>query len=722
MVSIQGGGAVEIPQLAPVPVVVGFGDESRHPRLDVLPPHEPHPIERFGEGKVVGREPAVLLVLIDAPAAAGLEAIHHGIAVDAEFVRFALHDACPPRPFRGRPPDVLPSVTIIRHHPRRPAKTNFSLEAARLSAGGGQGSTGRYHERWVSRTAGCVRHPHHEDSVASFRLQIRSGSGAAEYRDLPSGRTVIGRQPSCDLVIQDSAASRQHAAIEITGDTVALSDLGSRNGTSVNGQRCSGTRTLAEGDVIGIGATQLVLQMLGRADSVREDSTATIAPGGPAWTEGFQDTSAEGDSQSIVVSEVELPDSFPDDVAGAIGRALGGSLSEEEVLPKLLDGLFSIFPKADRGFVLLCEHDSERLLLRAKKFRTVVETGPPKLSRSVLESVVKSRRAVLSNDLLGDSRFDQAQSIMSGSMRSVMCVPIIRRAGGDVLGVVQLDAQESGSAFSQRDLGVLAGLAAVVAKSVESAKAHDERVYQEKLKRDLEIAHKVQQGLLPSRVPAIEGYDIFHHYAPALHVGGDYFKYVPLPGGRLACVVADVSGKGVSAALVTAFLDGEVRFRLVSEPDAASAVAAINDAFCENGWDERFATFVVVILDPAGHRARIVNAGHLPVYLRAADGKVTEVGPEQEGLPLGMMAGWSYRQTDVAIDPGTTMVLFTDGVNEAMDVEDRIYGLEKLCHVLAESCGSAGDIGRRILADVERHSAGQVQTDDICLVCVTRPL
>ena len=112
---------------------------------------------------------------------------------------------------------------------------------------------------------------------------------------------------------------------------------------------------------------------------------------------------------------------------------------------------------------------------------------------------------MLSNDLLGDSRFDQAQSIMSGSMRSVMCVPI-RRAGGDVLGVVQLDAQESGNSFSQRDLAVLAGLASVVAKSVETAQAHDERVSQEKLKRDLEIAHKVQQGLLPARAPEIDGY------------------------------------------------------------------------------------------------------------------------------------------------------------------------------------------------------------------------
>lgn len=139
------------------------------------------------------------------------------------------------------------------------------------------------------------------------------------------------------------------------------------------------------------------------------------------------------------------------------------------------------------------------------------------------------------------------------------------------------------------------------------------------------------------------------------------------------------------------------------------------------GWDERFATFVVIVLDPAAHVARIVNAGHLPVYVRTADGAVTEVGPEQEGLPLGMMPGWEYRQTDVAIAPGTTMVFFTDGVSEAMDVEDRIYGLDRIREILAGPGGTAREIGERILRDVERHSAGQVQTDDICLVCVGRP-
>lgn len=546
----------------------------------------------------------------------------------------------------------------------------------------------------------------------ALRLDIDTGNGAVECRELAPGRVVIGRQPGCGIVILDSAASRQHAAIDVAGDTATLTDLDSRNGTSVNAKRIDGPVVLASGDVIGIGSCRLVYR---GADSPPppqpESQTLTAA-------EDFHDTGLGGSS---IIGEIDVPANASGEAAAALGRALGDSLSEKEVLPKLLDGLLDIFPKADRGFVFFRHQESGRWLRKETRFRGLPEPGAPKVSQSVWESVVRSGKAVLSSDLLGDSRFDQAQSIMASSMRSVMCVPI-RRSDGGILGVVQLDTKESAAAFSPRDLAVLAGLASIVAKSVEHALAHDERVEQVKLKRDLEIAHRVQQGLLPTSAPNVPGYELFHHYVPALHVGGDYFNYVPLPGGLLACVLADVSGKGVSAALVMANLAGEVRYRLASEPDLTVAVGAINDAFCLNGWDERFATFAVIVLDPARHRARIVNAGHLPVYVRGPDGAVVEVGPEQGGLPLGMVPEWQYQQTEVEILPGTIMTVFTDGVSEAMDVEDRIFGLERITEALAADPNeSAEQVSRRILRDVERHAVGQMQTDDICLVSIGRP-
>jgi len=176
----------------------------------------------------------------------------------------------------------------------------------------------------------------------------------------------------------------------------------------------------------------------------------------------------------------------------------------------------------------------------------------------------------------------------------------------------------------------------------------------------------------------------------------------------------------VAAALLMAALSADIRYCLASEPDVARAVGRINDSFLRGGWDDRFATLVVVVLDPVAHRATICNAGHLPPYLRAPSGGVAAVGADLGGLPLGMVADREYRSCEVTLEPGAVLVLHTDGISEALDHERRCYGLERLEQVVAASGPTAADVSRDILADVTRHAAGQVQSDDICLVCLGR--
>jgi serine phosphatase RsbU (regulator of sigma subunit) len=400
-------------------------------------------------------------------------------------------------------------------------------------------------------------------------------------------------------------------------------------------------------------------------------------------------------------------------------RALGGSLSLDEVLPRMLDGLFGIFAQAERGFVLLIDPKSQRLVLRASRFKNGPEPGALRLSLSLLDNVVKTKRAILSADAASDSRFDSSHSVVDCQIRSVMCVPVIR-SDGDVLGVVHVDSRDPRSRFEQSDLQVLAGIAGDAAQVIGRAVAHDERIGQEQLKRDLELAHRVQQGLLPTQPPAIDGYDVFDFYESAQHVGGDFFAYVPLAGGALATVMADVCGKGVSAALMMASLSGDVRYCLASEPDAAVAVARINDAFLRSGWDDRFATMIAAVLEPRSGRVTLVNAGHLPALIRNPQGQVREVGAEQAGLPLGVDTGANYVSCTEVLLPGETLILFTDGITEAMDHEHRCYGTERLTRVLEDEVKTAEDLGRRILADVDRHAAGQIRSDDICLICLRR--
>ena len=548
-------------------------------------------------------------------------------------------------------------------------------------------------------------------------LEVMQGPQAGTRFRLEPGRTIVGRHPSCGIVLDAVSVSRQHAAIEVEGNQAWIEDLGSRNGTAVDGRRISGRHALSDGQHLRIGDQRL-------AFSSSAPLTVEHLLGSGAFAIG--DLVEEG-ADSVILSAVEVPvrpelaTGDPEKLlraAGGLDRAIGASVVLEEVLPRTLDGLFQVFPQAERGFLLLVEPESRRLVIRASKFAPTVEAGPLLLSRSLMDRVMQSRQALLSADVSADSGIDVRDSVADCGIRSVMCVPFLR-ADGDVLGVLQLDRRDTRTPFHRHDLDLLAGVTTQVTLAIEQAQAHEERLSREQLRRDLELANRVQQALLPSRPPEIPGYESFDYYEPARQISGDFFSYVPLPGGRTAVVLADVSGKGMSAALVMAALAADVRYCLASESDVATAVGRMNESFCRAGWDDRFATFVVAVLDPATHRLSLVNAGHMPPLLRTAAGDVAAIGIEAAGLPLGVDPETVYQATDVPFPAGATLVCYTDGISEALDHAQRPYGIERLTRVVAAAEG-AGDAGRRILADVERHAAGQVRSDDICLVCLSR--
>jgi serine phosphatase RsbU (regulator of sigma subunit) len=546
-------------------------------------------------------------------------------------------------------------------------------------------------------------------------LEVVAGVHGGKRFWLEVGRTVVGRHPSCDVVLESVSVSRQHAAIDVGNDAAWIEDLGSRNGTLLQGRSISGRRPLADGDEILIGDQRLRFST---------DALQTVMR--PVGSGTFQVTDI-GDGDSLIVSALPMPLPADEDAAAPpvprraarnVERMIGSAVGVDEVLPRALDALFAVFPQAERGFVLLVDSASQRLVLRASKFAPTAQVGTLLVSRSLMDRVVQSRQAVLSADVSSDSRFDAHASMVDCCIRSVMCVPFVR-GDGTVLGILQIDRSDARAPFQRSDLDLLAGLAGTVTEALEQARAHEERLVQEQLRRDLELAHRVQQGLLPSHAPDIPGYEAFDFYEPARQISGDFFNYIPLPDRRTAVVLADVSGKGISAALVMAALSADVRYCLASETDTARAVARINESLCRSNWEDRFATLVVAVLDPAANRLTIVNAGHMPPLLRDADG-VRPLGAEQAGLPLGVDPAWSYEPVDVDLAPGTTVVIYTDGISEAMDHAERPYGSARLLRVIGETAGGAGATVRRILDDVERHTAGQIRSDDICLVCLGR--
>jgi len=285
---------------------------------------------------------------------------------------------------------------------------------------------------------------------------------------------------------------------------------------------------------------------------------------------------------------------------------------------------------------------------------------------------------------------------------------------------LQIDTQDPRSRFSRDDLDVLGSVACQAAFAVENAQLHESVLRERAMERELSLAHQVQQGFLPTAAPRLPGYDFFEFYEPANKLGGDYFDYVHLPGGRLGIVVADVSGKGIAASLLMARLSAETRYCLASEPTPDAAVGRLNRIFCDRSWEDRFVTFVLVVLDPVRHELTVVNAGHMAPLMRRRDGTVDSIAEADAKLPLGVDYDVTYIPSTHPISAGDCVVLYTDGITEAMNNADELYGRGRLLAQLRGDVEGVRALGLRILDDVKQFVGKRSQSDDMCLTCFGR--
>jgi serine phosphatase RsbU (regulator of sigma subunit) len=237
----------------------------------------------------------------------------------------------------------------------------------------------------------------------------------------------------------------------------------------------------------------------------------------------------------------------------------------------------------------------------------------------------------------------------------------------------------------------------------------------------------VQQAFLPAKPPHVPTYRLESYYQAANHIGGDYFDYIELPDGRYGVVVADVVGHGVAAAMYMAKLAAETRFCLASEPDLAKAIERLNNSM--SGLHvERFVTYLLVVIDPTSETLSIVNAGHMPPIIRSsADGTISEPGEEESGLPIAIDEGMEYEVTTCEFREGDLAVMYTDGINEAMDINDEEWGTEPLRDIVRNALvvpGSgttaASAVKDQIIKEVFKHIGKAVQFDDMCMVIIER--
>jgi serine phosphatase RsbU (regulator of sigma subunit) len=554
-------------------------------------------------------------------------------------------------------------------------------------------------------------------------LELLTGERAGQRFNLGNEPATLGRHPECDIVLDQGAVSRQHAQIKLMDGDYWVEDLHSRNGTFVNSAPVHAPRKLANGDRVKICDLEFSFYRDSRASRPKVADRGTD----PFFDRMFWDE--EGRAQSQIMSKLDVSSSSsgvrlsvnPEVKLRAlieITQSLSKALSLEIVLPKLLDTLFKIFVQADRGFVLLKEPNG-KLVPKAVHYRRPDSEDTIRISRTIVNQVMETQQAILSADAASDSRFEMSQSIADFRIRSMMCAPLVNGDGRSI-GALQLDTSDHRSRFQQDDLDVLAGVASQAAIAIDNAQLHEAALRQNQIERDLKLAHKVQQGLLPKQGPKIEGYHFFDFYEAANQVGGDFYDYIPLPGGRVGIVLADVSGKGISAALVMAKLSADVRYSLAAEPTVARAVQHINTGFVRSGWEDRFVTFVLTVLDPARHEVTLVNAGHMPPYLRYGQGKVEPIGDDIAGLPLGVDESYQYESKSISLSPGEFLATFTDGFSEALNEKNELYGLERLRDRIGGPVKDVAALGNLILDDVKSFVGGHPQSDDMCLVCIGR--
>jgi serine phosphatase RsbU (regulator of sigma subunit) len=306
-----------------------------------------------------------------------------------------------------------------------------------------------------------------------------------------------------------------------------------------------------------------------------------------------------------------------------------------------------------------------------------------------------------------------------------MCTPLAT-ADGKAFGVIQLDTQDRSKKFTEEDLKLLWGVAYQASVALENAQMHESLMAQERVKRDLELARQVQLSFLPQQLPRVEGYEFFAHYESALEVGGDYYGFIPLPGHRWAITLGDVAGKGIPAALLMAKLSSDARFCLLTETEPKEAISRLNDLIYQNTSQmDRFVTLAAMVLDPASHTVTLVNAGHPSPMLcgKGTDHKLKECVPRDvAGVPLGMLEGFEYGSCQVTLQPGDSLLMFSDGVPDARSVRDTSFDIQGIHTSLQGGAPyTPRTMGERIVRAVRQHAAGRSPHDDITLVCVGRP-
>jgi serine phosphatase RsbU (regulator of sigma subunit)/pSer/pThr/pTyr-binding forkhead associated (FHA) protein len=527
----------------------------------------------------------------------------------------------------------------------------------------------------------------------------------------------IGRGGEGDNALQlgDGRISRRSAAIVADGAGYRLEDRGNRYGLFVNGERVQ-QRTLRDGDVISFGldsSYEIVFQAApGQAAPEPQESVANLLTRIGSLSDITGTATSGGLSKLNLLLEAT--------------SLLHSQLPLDSVLGSMLDHAISI-THADRG--LLMEPQPEGAMKVALARGNKGESLPPETlnpSQTAINQALSKQSSVITEDLnLAGLDLKAAESVVIQGLRAVVAIPLYASSRstadtgseplrGQLLGVIYLDSRRI-AAFSALDRQILDALAVQAASILDNARLVERERERQRLEQELSIARTIQQALVPHGLHDFPHLAVTGGHTPCHEVGGDYFDVVPVGEDRTAILVADVSGKGLGAALLTTMLQGALS-GLTTGTDPVTAFNNINKFLCRHAEVGRYATMFIGLVGSDG-MLEYIKAGHpSPLLLRR--GEVSELYTEGS-FPVGLIPEAEYSSARLQLEPEDTLVLFTDGVTEAENPDRELFDIEGLTQaVRGKSELSVEGLQQSILDSVKSFTRGASQSDDVTLLVV----
>jgi phosphoserine phosphatase RsbU/P len=536
--------------------------------------------------------------------------------------------------------------------------------------------------------------------IPPIRLTVHQPNLAPLKLDVEGPTITLGRATDCTIPIKDRYLSRKHAEIIYASGQWAVRDCGSVNGTLLNGAKLTEVVPLQPGDRIVLGDSEVIFE----PDQADTSQSQIIA----------LDSNSHAKNLAIKLQDAVVADSARTGVIASLALEFIEDRPMDQLFDFILDRVVDLLHPSRAAVALLGDNKNFRTVhLRRSDASDSIDLF---ISRTLLGEVIEERNVVSYVDTSQDEKLARAESIVAQNIRSAVCAPLI--VGDAVLGVLYLDFLANRGAVTHEDVRLIAQIARFAAVKLETTRLREESIAKAKLDEELRTAYVIQSKLLPAQLPEIAGYSFAGTNKPCRTVSGDYYDVVVRPDGRMYFIIADVSGKGITAALVMASVATAFNIFTRTDPTPAELVSEMNQTLAPKTSPNKFVTLVVGVLDPKTGTIEFANAGHVPPLV------VTKSGVSQltsTDMVVGLFGTAKYRNQTTQLSTGDSIVLFTDGVTEAEnDCEDQL-GLGSVAELVQTMHGAAAP---SILEAIEHHVHTFCGTapsmDDVTMMALTR--